>query len=139
LESNPLSESNQPEIGAVGWRDLTVEDAEAIRDFYGEVVGWRHTPHPMPGYSDFNMIAPATGNTVAGICHARGMNANLPAQWLIYITVEDVDQSAARCLELGGKVIDGPKDLGPNARCCVIQDPAGAVAALYSTKAAESD
>ncbi|MFB3107254.1 MAG: hypothetical protein ACE1ZA_20350, partial [Pseudomonadales bacterium] len=39
---------------------------------------------------------------VAGICHARGSNANLPPQWLIYINVADVDKSVQRCVEMGG-------------------------------------
>jgi len=45
--------------------------------------------------------------------------------------VEDVDQSVERCLELGGRLIDGPRSAG-QSRFCVIQDPAGAVAALIS-------
>jgi hypothetical protein len=88
----------------------------------------------MGGYSDFSMMTPLSGKTVAGICYAQGVNADLPPQWLIYITVEDVDQSVARCIELGGKVITGPRELGEQGRFCVIQDPAGAVAALFAPK-----
>ena len=46
-------------------------------------------------------------------------------------TVENVDTSAARCVELGGKVLIEPKGMGGYGRFCVIQDPAGAVAALF--------
>ncbi len=28
------------EVGTVGWMDLTVPDAPALRDFYSAVVGW---------------------------------------------------------------------------------------------------
>lgn len=35
-----MSDALKPEIGAVGWFDLTVEDAESVRDFYAGVVGW---------------------------------------------------------------------------------------------------
>ena len=85
----------------------------------------------MGGYSDFNMNSPDTGNTIAGICHSQGVNAGLPPQWLIYITVKNVDKSAEKCLELGGKLIIGPKDMGSHGRFCVIEDPAGAVTALF--------
>ncbi|MBW8873323.1 MAG: hypothetical protein JF614_00025 [Acidobacteria bacterium] len=44
--------------------------------------------------------------------------------------VADLDASIARCLERGGKVVAGRRSMG-QARFCVIQDPAGAVAALY--------
>ena len=58
-------------------------------------------------------------------------NADLPAQWLVYITVEDLDDSMSNCEERGGKILVAPKDMGTMGRYCVIQDPAGAVAALF--------
>ena len=77
------------------------------------------------------MNAPESGDTIAGICHTRDSNADLPPQWLIYITVENLDQSISSCKELGGKVIAGPKSMAGYGRYCVIEDPAGAVAALF--------
>jgi len=127
-----MTESSRPEIGSVGWIDLTVENASEIRDFYASVTGWHHSPVSMGDYDDFNMTAPGSGEPKAGICHARGGNAGLPAQWLIYITVEDVDASAARCQKLGGSILSGPKNMGEMGRYCVIQDPAGAVCALFA-------
>src|SRR2546421_12549473 len=99
-----MSETVSGEIGSIGWVDLTVEHAAEVRDFYREVVGWGVTEHEMGGYCDFCMNLPASGKTVAGICHARGANAELPPQWLVYITVEDLGKSAARCAELGGQI-----------------------------------
>lgn len=128
-----MSENKPPEIGAITWRDLTVQNAEQVKTFYAEVVGWGFDSVDMGGYADFSMKTPE-GNTVAGICHARGENAGLPAQWLIYITVADVDKSAARCAELGGKILAAPKNMGDYGRFCIIQDPAGAVAALFAPK-----
>ena len=124
-----MTDPEQPSTGSIVWHDLTVPNAGEIRDFYAGVVGWESMEHDMGGYSDFGMNQPSGGDTVAGICHARGPNANLPAQWLIYIRVADVDASAERCRELGGTVLDGPREIGEE-RFCVIRDPAGAVAAL---------
>lgn len=126
-----MTDREKATIGSIAWRDLTVPNADEVQDFYCSVVGWKSTPHDMGGYADFNISTPGNGECVAGICHARGSNANLPAQWLIYINVANVDVSAAKCAELGGKVIDGPRAMGA-MRFCVIQDPAGAVAALVS-------
>lgn len=120
---------SETQFGAVAWRDLTVPNAAEVRDFYCRVVGWEFSEQPMGDYADFNILQPGTGDCVAGICHARGPNAKLPPQWLIYITVEDVDASAALCRQLGGSVLDGPRSMG-SAKVCVIRDPAGAVAAL---------
>jgi predicted enzyme related to lactoylglutathione lyase len=124
-------QQQNPPIGSIVWQDLTVDNAEEIKQFYCDIIGWQAMPQNMGEYQDFNIITPGNGETVAGICHARGDNANLPAQWLIYITVEDADQSAQRCVALGGKIIDGPRAIG-DQRFCIIQDPAGAVLALIS-------
>jgi predicted enzyme related to lactoylglutathione lyase len=127
-----MTTPEQPKIGSIVWQDLTVSNAPEVRDFYCQVVGWTYTDHDMEDYNDFNINLPGTAETVAGICHARGTNANIPPQWLVYISVADVAESARRCEELGGKVIDGPRSMG-GATFCVIQDPAGAVAALFGT------
>ena len=116
--------------GTIMWRDLTVADAEGVRDFYQAVVGWGVRPEDMDGYDDYHMLLPATGESVAGVCHARGVNADVPPVWLIYIAVEDAEASAARCRELGGEVIVPPRTMGAGL-FCVIRDPAGAMCALY--------
>jgi predicted enzyme related to lactoylglutathione lyase len=125
-----VSNSTKSDVGSISWMDLTVANAEQLRDFYEKVVGWRSEPVDMGGYNDHCMIANSNGKTVAGVCHARGSNADLPPQWLIYIVVEAVERSAARCVELGGSVVAGPRSL-MGGRFCVIRDPAGAVCALY--------
>ena len=124
-----MSGADKSQIGTFAWVDLTVGDAENIRKFYSDVVGWDSSPVDMGEYSDFCMNLPGSDNAVAGVCHARGSNAKMPPQWLIYIVVANVDESAERCVELGGKIIDGPREMGKQ-RFVVIQDPAGAVAGL---------
>ena len=122
--------SDEIQVGKIGWIDMTVDDADGLRDFYTSVVGWETEAVSMGDYSDYSMISPASGEAVSGICHARGSNAELPGGWLVYITVADVDASAAACRANGGVVLVGPKDLA-GGRFCVIRDPAGATAALY--------
>ena len=124
-----MSEQKPP--GSIVWTDLTVKDADSVRDFYQDVVGWKASPLSMGDYDDFNMLAPGSDSPVAGICHARGANASLPAQWLVYVQVENVEASARRAQELGGSVVDGPRGMG-SFQFCVIRDPAGAVLALVS-------
>ena len=83
----------------------------------------------MGGYEDFNMVDHGTGTPAAGVCHARGVNEGLPPQWLIYIAVENLEEAKRRCEELGGTVLRSSESM------CVIQDPAGAVAALIPATA----
>jgi len=129
-----MAEDHKTDIGSVTWFDLTVENAEEIKSFYSKVVGWKSVPVQMKGYDDYNMNKPADNQTVTGICHAKGGNSNLPSQWLIYITVENVDDSANNVIDLGGKIIAGPKDMAGYGCMCVIEDPAGAVCALFEPK-----
>jgi len=131
-----MSQSTGATVGAITWVDLTVANAVEVRDFYRAVAGWETSDVDMGGYNDFNMNQPADGKTVAGICHSRGPNADLPPQWLIYITVADIEQSAAQCRKLGGEVVAGPKGMGKLGRYCVVRDPAGAVAALFQPASA---
>jgi hypothetical protein len=67
----------------------------------------------VPCYSDFNMVPP-DGQPAAGVCHASGANARLPPQWLLYVTVEDLEGEQ---------------------RFAVIRDPAGAHMGLIGPKA----
>ena len=117
-------------IGKIGWIDMTVDDATGLRDFYKEVVGWDVSETSMGDYSDYTMLSPGDGDAIAGICHSRGSNANLPGGWLIYITVADIEASAAACLNQGGRIIIEPRDLA-GGKLCVIEDPGGATSALY--------
>jgi len=128
-------EGNAP--GSVVWQDLTVPEADALRGFYARVAGWTFAEVDMGGYFDFAAQA-ADGRTVAGICHARGVNAGVPPQWLLYIQVEDVAGRATACRELGGRVLHGPRRMGGRV-FCVIQDPAGAVAALIGPEGKGDD
>ncbi len=115
--------------GKIMWSDLTVPNAEEVRDFYQAVAGWTAQPVDIGDHDDYSMIA-ADGTPSAGVCYRLGVNANLPPQWLIYITVDNLDASLAACVARGGRVIDAVRQMG-ESRFCVIQDPAGAVAALF--------
>lgn len=124
-----MAEVNK-KIGAIGWVDLTVGKADELKKFYEDVTGWTSTGFDMGDYKDYCMISPEDEQMYAGICHNKGKNAGLPAQWLIYINVANLDDSVAKCKAGGGKVISPIREMGKN-KVAVIQDPAGAVAALF--------
>jgi len=111
------------------WIDLTVPEAQNIRDFYSAVVGWTWEAVAVNDYEDYNVKTPS-GELVAGICHQRGVNANLPPAWINYVIVNSVSSSMQACVEKGGKVIDGPRKQNEDI-FVIIQDPAGAYIGLY--------
>ncbi|MEC2158132.1 VOC family protein [Virgibacillus halodenitrificans] len=108
--------------------DLTVENAEQVRDFYKKVIGWENSEVNMGNYSDY-MMTTKEGTPVAGICHQSGSNAGLPPVWLTYFQVKDLDHSLKMCRELGGKVLRKPEGSGCGS-FAVIEYPEGAVCAL---------
>lgn len=125
--------SNAPQPGHVGWVDLTVDNAPEIRDFYRAVMGWEYREVQMDeGYADYSMTT-MEGQDVTGICHARGPNEGLPAQWLVYFTVADLDLALSEVRERGGALLRAPFEMEAG-RYAVIRDPAGAVCALFQAR-----
>ncbi|MEO0481556.1 MAG: VOC family protein [Planctomycetota bacterium] len=126
--------SNGSQSGRIGWVDLTVADGQGVADFYRDVVGWKTDPVSMGDYDDFCMVPQTGGDAVCGVCHARGTNSDIPPVWMLYFVVDDVEASAKIVTERGGKL---RREIRPLAggRFCVIEDPAGAVCALYQAPA----
>src|SRR5690606_23699696 len=92
-------------IGSIISTDLTVDDADSLKDFYQAVIGWDVENFNMGNYNDYMLKSADGKELVGGICHSEGSNRNLPPVWLVYINVADLAQSARKCEELGGKVL----------------------------------
>ena len=123
---------SESQVGTIGWVDLTCDNAGEVRDFYAKVVGWTHEEFPLDdgAYSDYTMHAP-DGDATSGICHKRGVNADQPGGWMIYIVIADLDESLKSVEQLGGKALVIRKNEEGPGGFAVIEDPAGAVCALY--------
>ncbi|MBU5612398.1 VOC family protein [Geomonas azotofigens] len=111
------------EQGAFSWFELTTEDVAAAQSFYGRLFGW--STERWDGEGDYTLIK-VGGKEVAGMAPA-GPGHRKPLGWGVYVTVTDVDQTAAKAEELGGKVLVPPTDIPRVGRFCVLQDPQGAV------------
>lgn len=118
-------------IGTIGWIDLTVDNADEVRDFYSNVTGWNNAPVEMDDYNDYCMLPPSSENPVTGICHARGDNKDLPKGWMIYIVVEDIEKSAEAVKQNGGELLTEIRNYGERGKFCYIKDPSGSACALY--------
>ena len=124
--------TNQQQIGKLVWLDLTVERADEISDFYSKVVGWVPEPVSMGEYSDYNMVSPTNGESITGICHQRGVNADIPAMWLPWIVVDDIQESVEACQKLGGSLLRPVWNDGSGSYV-IIQDPVGVITALFQS------
>ncbi|WP_035456568.1 VOC family protein [Algoriphagus terrigena] len=125
------SKKNYP-IGSIVSADLTVPHATELRDFYAQVIGWEPEGLRMgsdPDYMDY-VMKDAEGNWAGGLCHARGVNSDIPPQWMVYIQVKDIGESVEKCKNLGGKVIKESFDKSGNYLYAMLEDPMGAVLAV---------
>jgi len=137
-ETQAQEEQNFPNshIGEMAWIDLSVPNAGEIKDFYQEVVGWQSEAVSMGDYDDYAMNSPETGEPITGICHAKGVNSDLPATWMPYFLVADIEQSAKQVSEQGGQLLTPIKAMGDD-KYVVLKDPAGAICALYQKHKSE--
>ena len=141
-----MSEQMMPAHGAFCWNELSTTDLDAAVSFYKALVGWEIKEGTAPGGGmRYNEIV-VGGRHVGGMYSmgdGGGENAgegegapHMPPHWRSYVAVDDVDASAAKAAELGGKVCVPPMDIPNVGRFCVITDPAGAAVALITLKGA---
>ncbi len=119
---------NRPAQGVFCWMEHASRDRDAAKAFYGSVFGWTFEDHPMPGDTGrtYTMIRQA-GEDVGGMYAMEGpMFEGVPAHWMSYIQVEDVDAAAARAREAGGRLGYEPMDVPGVGRLCLVVDPTGA-------------
>jgi predicted enzyme related to lactoylglutathione lyase len=113
---------NQP--GAFGWFELNTPDLDTAKRFYGTVFGWttKDSEGPPP-YTEWQV----DGDSIGGaLTIGEQMSADTPPFWMTYFVSEDVDATATKATELGGKVMTGPMEY-PGGRFAIIQDPQGRV------------
>jgi hypothetical protein len=110
--------------GAFSWNELMTSDPEKAVAFYTTLLGWTVQKMAMPGM-DYHVMK-AGDTSVGGIMALPPDAAGMPPNWGSYVTVTDVDATAKKAAELGGKVVHGPADIPGIGRFAVIIDPQGA-------------
>jgi uncharacterized protein len=111
--------------GALVWNELQTTDLDASSGFYSGLFDW--TIEPFPESPEPYLSIKAGGANNGGI---RKLEGPAPPSWLVYFGTDDLDGALAKVGELGGGTVAGPIDI-QIARIAVVQDPQGAVFALY--------
>ena len=99
--------------------EIGCRDRPATKNFYQTTFGWNIEAGELSG--------DATTGAAAGINGAVTALGHEPHRYvMIYIEVADIDASAAKVVENGGKVTIGPLDIpGGKGRFAWFQDPEG--------------
>jgi len=116
--------------GTPSYVELTSPDQQAAKTFYGPLLGWEFEDVDM-GEAGVYVAVSVSGDSVAGISGQMPHLAGHPAFWGVYLTVDDVDATAATVEPAGGKVEAGPFDVMELGRMASIQDPSGARVNLW--------
>ncbi|HEY3587426.1 MAG TPA: VOC family protein [Myxococcaceae bacterium] len=114
------------------WNELHVPDVAAALGFYGPVLGYQHRafgPDQREPYTILSRDGVDRGGVTTAGC--QGM----PAHWLPYVRVQDVDGAAERVRRAGGQVrmLESIPGVG---RIGIFNEPGGAGLALLSPRPA---
>ena len=123
-----------PAHGSFCWNGLATTDDEAAKKFYSELLGWTYREGDAGGMKFAEIIG--GGVPGGGVFKLGPERGEAPSHWMAYIAVDDVDASAKRVEELGGRVCLPPTDIPTVGRFCVINDPTGATISLITLKGA---
>ena len=114
--------------GIVSWNELMTRDAAASTKFYTALFGWTREDLDTgaAGYSLFK----AGDRPVGGMIVLPTDAESMPVMWMGYVTVKDLEASAAKAVELGGKIL---KDITKiqMGRFAIISDPQAAIIGLW--------
>jgi predicted enzyme related to lactoylglutathione lyase len=108
---------------ALVWNELQARDPEGAQAFYGSVFGWGSQSDER----NYVMFA-VNGRVQAGLIPMdEEWPDSIPANWMAYFMVEDVEAMAAKAQELGGKLMMPPTAAADIGHFAIIHDPQGAV------------
>ena len=121
--------------GAFSWVDLSTTDVAAAKAFYVGLFGWEAEDDDADAGSPYTTCR-IDGDAVCGIFEMSGdvRATGASSSWTSYVTVADADAAAARAEELGGGTIEPAADVLDAGRMAILEDPQGAVFAVWQPR-----
>jgi len=107
------------------YMELHPNNPGKAKSFYGDLLGWRFADMDMDG-APYTMVSMGA-EPFAGFAPSNGGSPH----WLPYLGVEDLDAATAKAQKLGAKIVQPRVDI-PAGSFVWIEDPAGAIVALFS-------
>jgi uncharacterized protein len=126
-----MGERTSHPAGTFSWSDLQTDDLDRAKSFYADLFGWSYNDIPIGDGSVYSM-ARVQGHSVAGL--GERQDESIPPHWNCYVTVDDVNASAARAGELGANVIAPPFDVFDAGRMAAFADPQGAILSIWQPR-----
>jgi uncharacterized protein len=119
-----------PKTGEFCWDEVIVKDPKAAVTFYTALFPWKSEPMDMGPMGTYYLLKNGDKNA-AGAMAAQ--EAGVPATWLAYVAVDDVDASTKRAEKLGASIMAQPADIPNIGRFSIFRDPTGAVLCFFKS------
>jgi predicted enzyme related to lactoylglutathione lyase len=108
------------EPGSFYWDQLLAREGDRMAKFYGEVCGWTVDRYEMGDQSHYGVFKHGE-EAVAGMLPIPGDDKRKPG-WLVYIAVDDIEDTVEKAKELGGEIVTGPDIVYGIGKYAVVQD-----------------
>jgi hypothetical protein len=125
-----MGERSSHPPGTFSWIDLTTSDVASAKAFYTGLFAWQYDDQPIPGDGVYSMVV-TDGKAVCALSEAQ---PGMPTAWTSYVTVASADDSATTARELGASLVMEPFDVLDAGRMALIQDPTGAMFAVWEPR-----
>ena len=120
--------------GAMTWNELYTRDIAKARDFYSALLGW--TFEKMEGMEYYTISN--KGRMNGGMMELSDEWGDVPANWTVYFSVEDIEKTAKAIKANGGTLHGEITDAGGIGRFVMAADPTGATAAYIQLDSPEA-
>lgn len=117
--------------GTLCWADLSTDDTKRAQDFYAGVFGWQFTRDEKDS-SGYLHIKNGE-HYIGGVPPSAHRKPGVPAHWLAYFHVDDVDAVVSKAKGMGAKVYLAPTSMEGVGRMAVMADAQGAVFAVFKS------
>lgn len=109
------------------WNELWTSDVDTALAFYSKLIGYTHEAMDMGEQGTYHVLN-TSGKGRGGVM--RSPDPNMPAQWVPYVRVADVDATLANAKRLGANVCMEGTDIPTVGRIGMMVDPQGAMIAV---------
>ncbi|HWW89243.1 MAG TPA: VOC family protein [Solirubrobacteraceae bacterium] len=128
-----MPERNGYLAGVPCWVDTSQPDPEAAVAFYSGLFGWDFEDAMPPGSPGKYFIARLRGRDVAAV-GSQPEGGPPTATWNTYVWVDSADESAAKVLDAGGRVLMDPFNVMNAGRMAVVADREGAAFCVWQAR-----
>lgn len=124
--------------GKIIWHDLLSDTPVESKLFYSELFGWQFEDVELKTglFQSINYtLIRHNGKLIGGMVDQTRLETKEDiSQWVVLLSVKDIDAAVASFIAQNGTVFASPTDLADRGKIAIVADPQGALLGLLQTK-----